>query len=164
MLDPGEWEQRDEKEGGVEGGALTREEREERDVRRAVEEERYSGTKGRDLMGYGGSGGITEAGGGEKTKGLRLKMDDSAKKALAEMGQQGEGNEGDGKVVQLVRLSTVLVSLSETDSALHSPSTWLPRHSSSPLLRPTSRPWTSHQRSPPTHHPTPSITTRPPPR
>jgi hypothetical protein len=98
VLDPREWEERDGGEA-VQDGPLTTEERELRGVKRAEEEERYAGTKGRDLMGNSGSGGDGDE--GVKTKGLKMKMDDKAREALREMGQ-GAGREGDGRVVQMV--------------------------------------------------------------
>jgi hypothetical protein len=103
VLDVREWEERERVGGG--GGAaagaaapLTEEERELSGVKRAEEEERYGGgggTRGRDLMGSSGSG----TGG---SAGVKMKMDDRARKALAEMGERVGSEGGDGRVVQLV--------------------------------------------------------------
>lgn len=103
ILDLREWEERNGDVGkDVDERVLTREEREERVVRRAEEEERYGGTKGRDLMGNGGGSGE-----GEKTLGLKMKMDDPARNALAQMGEGIRNEAGGGVVVQLVSLPTI---------------------------------------------------------
>ena len=110
MLDPQEWKDRDrDGDAGVEEeGPYTKEEKELRGVRRAEDEERYGGTKGRDLMGNSGGG---ASGNGEKTLGFKAKMDDPAKQALAEMGRAVQ-TEGGGIFVQLVRQATVWLLIS----------------------------------------------------
>lgn len=163
VLDIGEWEEREAGIGDEDDGVLTREERELRDVRRAEEEERYSGTKGRDLMGGADTGNAGAGDEGEKTKGLRMKMADDARKALGQMGE-GMKSDGEGKIVQLVRLSICcsFPSFQNTDRDHSSPSIWLAKPSSSPLHPPISHLPNSLRRSPLTHHHTPSITTPPP--
>lgn len=106
VLDLEEWRERErERDGGVGGGEegpYTKEEKELRGVRRAEDEERYGGTKGRDIMGNGGGGG----GNGEKTLGFKAKMDDPAKQALAGMGRAVQSEGGGATLVQLVRRVT----------------------------------------------------------
>ncbi|KAK5558595.1 Twinfilin-1 [Exophiala xenobiotica] len=108
VLDPAQWD-----EGAGGGGAsagagqgqqdpglLSTEERELQAVKRAEEEERH-GTRGRDLMGEAGSGGVigarTGTGGGRS--GIVMKIDDDARAALGDVAAAAGG--ASGLVVQM---------------------------------------------------------------
>ncbi|KAF7504071.1 hypothetical protein GJ744_002836 [Endocarpon pusillum] len=117
VLDPQEWKDRD-RDGDVgaeKEGPYTKEEKELRGVRRAEDEERYGGTKGRAIMGNSGGGGAS--GNGEKTLGFKAKMDDPAKQALAEMGRAVQTEGGKGMLVQLsIDLATEMLILSSSST------------------------------------------------
>jgi twinfilin-like protein len=82
---------------------LSTEERELQAVKRAEEEERH-GTRGRDLMGAGGSGGVF-LGGGDGTKGVSIPITDDARTALRNAAVKGS-------VVQLgIEIATETVTL-----------------------------------------------------
>lgn len=103
VLDPQEWEDRDKGSGDIDSSILSREERELQGVKRAEDEERH-GTKGRDLMGGGGTG---EKGGAGSSVGVQMKMKDQGDKdALRAMAQGGES--GGGMAVQFVSIGTYL--------------------------------------------------------
>ncbi|ERF71237.1 hypothetical protein EPUS_08155 [Endocarpon pusillum Z07020] len=119
VLDPQEWKDRDRDEdaGGDEEGPYTKEEKELRGVRRAEDEERYGGTKGRDILGTSGGGGGGASGNGVKTLGFKAKMDDAAKQALAEMARAVQTEGGGGMLVQLsIDLATEILILSSSST------------------------------------------------
>ncbi|EXJ64206.1 hypothetical protein A1O7_00542 [Cladophialophora yegresii CBS 114405] len=83
ILDPAQWEERAKGSAAANEGLLSVEERELQAVKRAEEEERH-GTRGRDLMGEGGSGADFMTGKKGEGKGRNaLKISDEAKSALS---------------------------------------------------------------------------------
>lgn len=101
VLDPAQWDERAGPPapagGGGAGGAgdvglLSTEERELQAVKRAEEEERH-GTRGRDLMGEGGSGGVigSRDGTGAGRSGVVMKITDDAREALGALVNGAEG-------------------------------------------------------------------------
>ncbi|EXJ95508.1 hypothetical protein A1O1_00630 [Capronia coronata CBS 617.96] len=99
--------------GGVDPGLLSVEERELQAVKRAEEEERH-GTRGRDLMNQGGSGGAG-AGGSHVRRGLTLKITAEARRALAQLQEAG----GSSSLVQLgIDIATETVTLLSTKAGV----------------------------------------------
>jgi twinfilin-like protein len=108
VLDPAQWDERagggGASAGAVQGqqdpGLLSTEERELQAVKRAEEEERH-GTRGRDLMGEAGSGGVIGArtGTGGVRSGVVMKIDDDARAALGDVAAAAGG--ASGLVVQM---------------------------------------------------------------
>ncbi|KAL6245342.1 Twinfilin-1 [Rhinocladiella similis] len=100
VLDPAQWDERaapsassaDAGTGGGDVGLLSTEERELQAVKRAEEEERH-GTRGRDLMGEGGSGGVigSRDGTGTGRSGVVMKITDDAREALGAVVNGTEG-------------------------------------------------------------------------
>lgn len=102
VLDPAQWDERsgsaakgasaqNASDPGVDIGLLSMEERELQAVKRAEEEERH-GTRGRDLMGEGGSGGSyigSREGQAAGRSGVMMKITDDARSALAELKTPG---------------------------------------------------------------------------
>lgn len=123
VLDPAQWDERDGSSGGAAAsgtlsagatggqhanvGLLSTEERELQAVKRAEEEERH-GTRGRDLMGAGG----TSAGG--TSRGIEMKITDDAKSAIAELASASSGT-----VVQLgIEISSETLTLSQSKTGV----------------------------------------------
>lgn len=112
VLDPKTWTDNDTTAGndasaGAGGGSsntalLSTEERELQAVKRAEEEARH-GTRGRDLMNEGGSGGAVTLGGGSSSHGVSMKVSDEAREGLAAVKAALDsvaGNGGGGLVAQ----------------------------------------------------------------
>lgn len=126
VLDPAQWDERSKGtqhsgsaggtgSGGVDSALLSVEERELQAVKRAEDEERH-GTRGRDLMGEGGSGASyigSRDGQGAARSGITMKITDEARSSLAQL------NAG-GAVVQLgidVATETITLLSSKADVA-----------------------------------------------
>ncbi|KAK5048255.1 hypothetical protein LTR84_005925 [Exophiala bonariae] len=111
VLDPKTWadadSSSDDATSGAGGGSgtntalLSTEERELQAVKRAEEEARH-GTRGRDLMNEGGSGGaVSLGGGGSGTHGVSMKVSDEAREGLAAVkAALDNGTGGAGVLVQ----------------------------------------------------------------
>ncbi|KAI1623647.1 PTK9 protein tyrosine kinase 9 [Exophiala viscosa] len=121
ILDPAQWDERagtstttSTAGSHAHTGLLSTEERELQAVKRAEEEERH-GTRGRDLMGQGGSGAQYASGGaGGAGKGIQMKVTDDAKSAIA-----GLASAGAGTVVQLgIEISTETLTLSDSKAGV----------------------------------------------
>lgn len=99
VLEPAQWDERaggwasaGAGQGQQDPGLLSTEERELQAVKRAEEEERH-GTRGRDLMGEAGSGGVIGArdGTGAARSGVVMKIDDDARAALGDVAAGASG-------------------------------------------------------------------------
>ncbi|KAK4941160.1 Twinfilin-1 [Elasticomyces elasticus] len=122
ILDPAQWHERagtttstsNAAGGHAHTGLLSTEERELQAVKRAEEEERH-GTRGRDLMGQGGSGAqYTSGTAGSAGKGIQMKITDEAKSAIAELSRASAGT-----VVQLgIEISTETLTLSDSKTGV----------------------------------------------
>ncbi|EXJ61420.1 uncharacterized protein A1O5_11735 [Cladophialophora psammophila CBS 110553] len=122
ILDPAQWDERSKgsaaasggvptsnARGGVDAGLLSVEERELQAVKRAEEEERH-GTRGRDLMGEGGSGA------GQGKGGVMMKIADEAKSALTGF-KSTDSSEGNMAVFG-IDIATEEIQLLSTNSGV----------------------------------------------
>ena len=88
-------------EGGDGDGSNNRGERREEEEEEMTVAGDYGGMGGRSVLGEG----LSKGGEGEKTLGLKMRMDDEARGKLGEMGEVVRKGGGDGgMVVQLVRI------------------------------------------------------------
>ncbi|KIW78500.1 hypothetical protein Z517_08337 [Fonsecaea pedrosoi CBS 271.37] len=123
ILDPAQWDERSKgsaaasggvptpgARGAVDSGLLSAEERELQAVKRAEEEERH-GTRGRDLMGEGGSGATQGKGG------VMMKIADEAKSTLTAF--KDTDSSGGNMAVFGIDIATEEIQLLSTNSDVH---------------------------------------------